>query len=49
MFLSNRLNGWTATAHTRKGGFQGLMGLPGQTTNDLFLGDGTYTIWNKDT
>jgi len=34
--------------HVRNTNFQGIMGLSHQATNDLFLADGTYTLWNKD-
>ena len=37
------------TAHTRVANFKGLMGLAEQTTTDLFLGDGLYSLWTLDT
>ena len=47
MQLNQHLNMWEAIAHTRKENFQGVMGLADQTTTDLFLGNGTYTLWNR--
>jgi len=47
MQLNQHLNIWEGTAHTRFEEAQGLMGLGDQTTTDLFLGDGTYTLWNR--
>lgn len=47
MLLNQHLNMWEGTAHTRETNFQGLMGLSDQTATDLFLGNGTYTLWNR--
>lgn len=49
MMLNQYLNSWEGTAETRKSpDFQGIMGLPDQVANDLFLGDGTYSLWNRE-
>lgn len=49
MMLNQYLNSWEGTAETRKApDFQGIMGLPDQVSNDLFLGDGTYSLWNRE-
>ena len=49
MQLSQYYNSFRGTAHTRPTNFKGLMGLAEQTTNDLFLGDGIYSLWSLDT
>jgi len=49
MMLNQYLNSWEGTAELRRTpDFQGLMGLPDQTSTDLFLGDGTYSLWNRE-
>lgn len=49
MMLNQHLNMWEGTAHTRPTNFQGLMGLGQQVATDLFLGNGTYSLWSRDT
>jgi hypothetical protein len=49
MQLGEYFNTFRGTAHTRAAGFQGLMGLAEQTTTDLFLKDGLYSLWSLDT
>ena len=44
----NIING---VAHTYRGAttsFKGVMGLSQQTTSDLFLSDGMYSLWSRD-
>lgn len=49
MMLNQYLNSWEGTAELRRDpDFQGLMGLPDQTSTDLFLGNGTYSLWNRE-
>lgn len=49
MQLGEYFNTMRGTAHTRVANFKGLMGLAEQTTTDLFLGDGLYSLWTLDT
>ena len=49
MQLGEFYNTFRGTAHTRKTNFKGLMGLAEQTTSDLFLKDGIYSLWSLDT
>ena len=49
MQLGEFYNSFRGTAHTRKTNFKGLMGLAEQTTSDLFLKDGIYSLWSLDT
>lgn len=49
MQLSQWYNSFRGTAHTRPTNFKGLMGLAEQTTSDLFLQDGIYSLWSLDT
>jgi len=49
MMLNQYLNSWTGSAYVRiKPTFQGIMGLPDQAATDLWLGDGTYSLWNRE-
>jgi hypothetical protein len=49
MQLGEFYNVFRGTAHTRKLNFKGVMGLAEQTTSDLFLKDGLYSLWSLDT
>lgn len=49
MQLGDYLNTMRGVAHTRIANFKGLMGLAEQTTTDLFLQDGLYSLWTLDT
>jgi len=47
--LNQYLNTWEGHFNTRPSpNFNGIMGLPDQTNGDLFLGTGTYSLWNRE-
>lgn len=48
MQLNQHLNMWEGRVHTNTKNFQGVMGLSDQVGTDLFLGNGTYSLWTKD-
>lgn len=45
--IRNYFNFFDATV-TTKAGFTGIMGLVEQVSNDLFLPNGTYSLWSRD-
>jgi hypothetical protein len=55
MQLMEYLNVINGVAHTypdstaEPGAFKGVMGILEQTSTDLFLKDGVYTLWSRDT
>lgn len=48
MQLNQHLNLWEGRAHTRVENFQGVLGLADQVATDLFLANGTYSVWTRD-
>jgi len=48
MMLNQYLNSWSGSAMTRPGEFTGVLGLPDQVSGDLILGDGTFSLWNRE-
>ena len=48
MILDPHYNYITSTAHVDGTNFKGILGLTDSITGDLFLKDGVYTLWNKN-
>lgn len=49
MMINQYLNTWEGHFSTRQSpDFQGIAGLPDETATDLFLGTGTYSLWNRE-